>query len=315
MAKGSELEALGPCVNIDALEKYGNNLKKVIGFKKIALSKAVDGRLRISSSHGMNQFYQILEKGDTNGRYIPSGNKKLVKQLAQKSYDKRVISKMTKLECLIKSFCAQYKALVPDLVYENMADVRKAFVEPLILTDEQYAELWSSVEYYKKPFWVGDAEYYTGKGLRVRSKSEIIIADTLDRLGIPYRYEFPVELKKMGTVHPDFYVLRIKDRQEFCWEHFGMMDDPEYAERAIKKIAAYAHSGWIPGKNMIVTFESCSSPLSEQQVERIVEEIFGLWTRQGLEWLRSKTAERVGGGSRSHGKPGDSLLAAAGKRA
>ena len=39
----------------------------------------------------------------------------------------------------------------------------------------------------------------TSRGERVRSKSEVIIADTLDRLKIPYRYEFPHQLKVTGT--------------------------------------------------------------------------------------------------------------------
>lgn len=273
MKNRQEIEQLPPHPGVEELEKYRLRLKKLIGFKKIALSKAVEGRLRISSTHGVRQFYQVLDKTNFAGKYIPRENLKLVKQLAQKSYDRRSVSKMVKLEKLIRKFCQDFEKLVPENIYKNMTDDRKVFVDPMILPDESYAKLWKSEEYYKKPFWVGEKEYYAASGLRVRSKSEILIADTLDRYGIPYRYEFPVELKRIGTVHPDFYVLRLSDRKEFCWEHFGMMDDSGYKENAVGKIAAYGESGWFPGHNMIVTFESADCPLEERRLERMIERL------------------------------------------
>ena len=66
------------------------------------------------------------------------------------------------------------------------------------------------------------------------SKSEIILADLLNRNGIPYRYEYPVHLKGWGKVYPDFTLLDVRKRREIYWEHFGMMDDSEYAEKAIQ---------------------------------------------------------------------------------
>jgi len=70
-------------------------------------------------------------------------------------------------------------------------------------------------------------ELYTAKGERVRSKSEIIIADSLMRAGVPYRYEFPIILNGYGKIYPDFTVLNVGLRKELYWEHLGMMDDSE----------------------------------------------------------------------------------------
>lgn len=74
------------------------------------------------------------------------------------------------------------------------------------------------------------------KGERVRSKSEVIIADMLNRKGISYRYEYPVYLKNVGQIYPDFTVLDAIRRREIYWEHLGMMDDPDYAEMAILRV-------------------------------------------------------------------------------
>ena len=55
-----------------------------------------------------------------------------------------------------------------------------------------------------------NTEYYTYKGERVRSKSEMIIANELFRNNIPYKYELPIELEnwnKKVTIYPDFTVL------------------------------------------------------------------------------------------------------------
>ena len=79
---------------------------------------------------------------------------------------------------------------------------------------------------------------------RVRSKSEVIIADTLARHGVPYRYEYPLKLKSgrdgaFRTIHPDFLCLNVRTRAEFYWEHFGLMDDPDYLERTLAFIRLF----------------------------------------------------------------------------
>ncbi|MBQ9321830.1 MAG: hypothetical protein IJ239_05705, partial [Eubacterium sp.] len=70
-----------------------------------------------------------------------------------------------------------------------------------------YIRNWLDIQYPKKGFSEEGPEFYTSKGERVRSKSEVIIADTLARMGVPYRYEFPIRFSGTGTFHPDFTVL------------------------------------------------------------------------------------------------------------
>ncbi len=118
-------------------------------------------------------------------------------------------------------------------------------VVPVYETDEQFINQWNIAKYQKKPFFDGEPELYTSKGERVRSKSETIIADLLAREGVPYRYEYPVKLRVpwvvsgMQTItqlHPDSMVLNVRTREVYYWEHFGMMDDPDYLKKNLKKI-------------------------------------------------------------------------------
>ena len=156
-------------------------------------------------------------------------------------------------------------------VYENLHNGRKKLFFPVTLSDKDFAKNWLSVEYKHKSFEQATTALFTSKGERVRSKSEVIIADTLTRLGIPYRYEFPIRLK-IYTVYPDFYCLNLRTRQEFIWEHFGMMDDLEYAQNAVSKIQNYQKNGYFPGKNLITTFETKASPISTKQIEQLARE-------------------------------------------
>lgn len=106
----------------------------------------------------------------------------------------------------------------------------------------------------------------------MRSKSEVIIADTLFRHNIPYRYEFPITLKRSNsddirrdfgssiTLYPDFLCLNTRTRTEFYWEHFGLMDDPAYSNNAAGKLRLYTENGILAGRNLIITMETQTEP-------------------------------------------------------
>ena len=128
------------------------------------------------------------------------------------------------------------------------------------------------MKYTGKEFFDDTHVIMTERGERVRSKSEKILADKFFAMGIPYRYEYPVQLKGYGTVYPDFTLLNVRERKECYLEHFGMMDDPEYSEKAIKKLEEYAKNGIYIGKNLLVTFETRHKPLEMKVVEQMIKE-------------------------------------------
>ena len=39
------------------------------------------------------------------------------------------------------------------------------------------------------------------------------------------------------------------------WEHFGLMNDPDYRKRALEKIELYRKAGYVQHKNLICTWE------------------------------------------------------------
>jgi len=130
------------------------------------------------------------------------------------------------------------------------------------MSDEDYIKQWLAISYESKSFTENDAtEYYTDNGERVRSKSEILIANILKSLDIPYKYECPIKLGKI-TMYPDFTILDVKERREKYLEHFGMMGDIDYVNNMMLKIATYEQNNIFIGDRLICTFESAKRPLN-----------------------------------------------------
>lgn len=148
---------------------------------------------------------------------------------------------------------------------------RQLLVTPIEPIWEKELVRWYDSEYHGKEFYEGTAEIVTEKGERVRSKSEKILADYFYRNNILYQYESPLYLKGYGTVYPDFTFLSKKTRKEIYWEHEGMMDKPEYAKSAVKKIESYQRNGIHLGERLILTFETELTVLNSQIVEELVE--------------------------------------------
>ena len=73
-------------------------------------------------------------------------------------------------------------------------------------------------------------------------------------------------------VYPDFYCLNVGKRREIVYEHFGMTDDPEYANNAVKKIEEYQRNGYWLGKNFIVTFESSRKSINTLEIEELAKQ-------------------------------------------
>jgi len=61
-----------------------------------------------------------------------------------------------------------------------------------------------------------------------------------------------------------------KTGEEIYWEHEGMMDNPEYAKSAVKKIEAYEKNGIFLGENLILTFETSTQILEKRTLEALV---------------------------------------------
>lgn len=250
-------------------------LVRQISLKTKALAKAPAGYLRILSGRGKNQYYQVLPGNGKKGIpvYLSKKDLKLAKKLAQKAYDKKVLHAAERELKAWNMLAAFFPEHTVEEVYATLSPARQALVVPVIETDEEFRAKWEAVTYQPGYIRADAPVFMTDRGERVRSKSEQLIANLLYRLGIPYRYEYPVELEVDGrkkTWRPDFMILDVKQRKEYYLEHFGMLDDTSednYARNAFWKMKVYEANGIYEGKNILYSFETSRAPLDISYVE------------------------------------------------
>lgn len=96
--------------------------------------------------------------------------------------------------------------------------------------------------------------YSTVKGDKVRSKSEVIIANLLADSGINYEYEKKLEYMHGRWIEPDF-TIRKEDGTDLYWEHLGMLGVESYDNRWLEKQDVYEQ--YFPEK-LIITYEGAN---------------------------------------------------------
>lgn len=253
------------------IEKESNKCAKNLQ-RSLPESTLENLSINVSKSNGVTQYYlhkKGTEKSSGKGRYLSVKQRNIVENLLQQNYYKKVAENTSK-ELLQINRLLHLKNKITDFGKIWKSEKQK-LIHPITLSDSAYIQKWKQIPFTPKSFSPNEAEYFTPKGLRVRSKSEIIIASVLDKYNIPYRYEFPV-LINQKYFHPDFYCLNVRTRKEYIWEHFGLMDNPEYSRNIMEKILLYNGAGYFIGKNLIVTFEQSDFPLKTTQLEQLINE-------------------------------------------
>ena len=244
------------------------HLEKVVTQAKADLNTTVpEGHLRISIDKNKPRYYQCID--DNKGVYIPRDNKELPKRLAQKGYNKAVVKKGEARLKQIKRITKNYSDDEIEKIYTSMHKERQLLVTPIEPTWNQLLMKWYEEEYHGKEFKEGVPVILTEKGERVRSKSEKIIADYFYRKNILYKYEKPLYLNGYGIVYPDFTLLSRKTGKEIYWEHEGMMDDQEYARKAVQKIESYQMNDIYQEDRLILTFETKQCVLNSKIIENL----------------------------------------------
>ena len=256
---------------IQALEQRQQSLTKIIHKAERWMLQAPPGSIEVKK-HGKGvQFYLRSNTNEKHGKYVRAADRKRVKALAQKRYLTRVLDAARTQQKAIDAFLRSYDPQVLERIYEAEGLVRQSLIDPVEIPDLEYERRWLAVAYKGKGFSDDMPLHYTMKQERVRSKSEVLIANALARAGVPYKYECPLVLNGHYIVHPDFTILRLRDRNIVYWEHLGLLDDPEYLTKAIYKLLRYEENGIFLGENLIISAESYHVPLNEVTIQRLIK--------------------------------------------
>lgn len=251
------------------LRKQADNLTNLF-------AKLPEGNLLVSPGKTNDSFkyYNRKSPQDKRGEYLSKSDDTLKKKLAMKKYvvtaNKNISKEINKLEKIKKM---QLSDSIVD-TYVSMNPGVKKIIDPITVDDETYVKMWKSIPYEGLGFSKDDkTEYYSDIGERMRSKSEVAIANQLLKRGIPYKYECPVIRSNGEALYPDFTILDMRRRRIIYWEHLGRMGDISYVSKNIWKLDEYKKNGIYLGTNLYVTYESGTAPLGTNDILRIINEI------------------------------------------
>lgn len=206
--------------------------------------------------------------------YIPKKERHLAEQLAIKKY----------LSCELEELLSEQKSLN----YYLKSHSKKAGKAEKLLTESfGYSELlssyfqprsqelqeWMNASYERYNNYPEQLIHKTSSGNVVRSKSEAMIDLYLYTNNIPFRYECALRLGNV-TIYPDFTIRHPQTGEIYYWEHFGMIDEPEYSKNVGARVQRYIQNGIYPSIHLITTYETKDNPLSSEVIEKIVEHYF-----------------------------------------
>lgn len=201
-------------------------------------------------------------------------NEKRIQMLALQEYREKLNPLLEKAIRHLKEALNSLEHL--NEAYTRMHEGKQVLFEPDVVPVEKRIREFRNVTYERMGFAENDkTEYYTHRGERVRSKSEKIIADELDRHGIPYHYERPLLLRvdgQMKEFHPDFTVMNITTGEVKYIEHLGMMDNPGYYNNVLMKLDAYERNGLLIGRDILLLHESVYRPLNTRIIADYIQE-------------------------------------------
>ena len=254
----------------EELKEHQRNLISLMRKLDREMEKAPSGRLRVSEKATHTEYYLCDEGAGTSGirgKYLGKKDERLIRALAQKDYDNRLRKEVAGQIIKIENYPYGIGKDSLRNVYETMSDARKKLVIPRVKPIEKEVSEWLAVPYEPKGVEDGAPEIYTDAHERVRSKSEKLIAEKLRSMGVPYKYECPLELTGYGMVYPDFTVLNKNTMEVVYLEHLGKMDDPEYAAKAVAKVRNYERTGIYVGRNLFLTMETKATPFDAGCIE------------------------------------------------
>lgn len=219
---------------------------------KRELEELPEGRLGVRACSDSREGILYCHYIDGSRRGI-SNNNDLIRSLARKMFLERSIRVMEKNIKYLQKLTDMYENADP-------AGVIRSFPHHYaVLMDQKEAEWnerkrrWVAAEYERSGYELHRKTHITARGLQLRSKSEVIIAERLDYYDIAYRYE---QLLYIGgySFAPDFTILT--QRGKVYWEHCGIVNDKSYMNKHNWKMQMYETGGIVPWKNLIVTYDN-----------------------------------------------------------
>lgn len=245
-------------------------LENQINSIKRQLEALPPGKLICSHNGRYSKWYQ--SDGHTKS-YIPKEKRQLAEALAIKKYlllmleDLENEKRATEFYLRHSSFHGKAEQLL------TSESEYKHLLAPYFTPLSEELSNWTTESYEHNPLYPEQLIHTGASDNKLRSKSEVMIDMALCVHQIPFRYECALKLGE-SVVYPDFTIRHPKTGEVYYWEHFGLMDNPSYSQKAYNKLQLYTIHGIIPSVQLITTYETKDHPLTVETIEEVIQKYF-----------------------------------------
>lgn len=250
--------------------------EKLIKSLEDELRNLPEGSIYHRLIRNISRFYYYSPSGKrqipSSQRYIKKEEQPLIEDLLRKKFILMCLMILRPNLSALKMLLKIYKLFDPDQI---MREICKDFNlkgdgVSLSIVKKKNPNAWENEQYEKSSLYPEKLEYTTQNGLRVRSKSESIIAGLLEINQIPFRYEALLSVGE-HNFYTDFTILNPQDNTIIYWEHFGMVDNEEYELTMNRKLKVYKDNGISQWDNLIVTYETKANPFNAQKIQKLIK--------------------------------------------
>lgn len=236
-----------------------------------------EGQIHFDRNGKYWKWRQSFEGPQPGHRILSKSEDALARDLVKKRHLSDRLELLQRQIDMIDRFLLDYPnaQVLFDPSRESCPDYWK-LLQRTIYERQQKIDQWLHEPYESCPEHPEQKIYETKSGIFVRSKSEVLIADSIFDDGVVFRYEQALKIGDQ-TVYPDFAMLDPVGLTEVIYlEHYGMMDVPAYVQRTKMKQALYLESGLITSGRMISSFESKEYPLDINYIRMLIHYRLGI---------------------------------------
>ena len=234
------------------------------------LAQLPEGSLFCSKNGSQYKWY-TTRSGTT--MYLAKENRNLARQLAKRKYLTNELEAFLQEKKAVESYlrrCEHGKYQKKRQKLMENAEFHM-LLEEILFTENEQIKKWISQSYETNPKMPEQKVHKTYQGVYVRSKSEVLISNTLFTNQIPFRYENLIQIQDI-VLYPDFTILHPRTGKIYYWEHFGMMDDSVYYNGTLRKLDIYEKNDILIGRDLLMFHETGKRALDMKNIDKYIDE-------------------------------------------
>lgn len=245
-----------------------NNRKDIVTKQ---MPKGLQGSLSSTIKRGKRVIYIDSKQDGKRSRHIITDDVSLQMQFALKEACKEELRQLIGVNNMIVCMAQEITRLCgtgefnrQEFLTSRYPWLPKEVIRQACIESED-ADGWANEPFDQTMFKSEFRTKLTSRGLYVRSKSEVLIAEKLYEFGLPFRYEQSLQVDGYDLA-PDFTIRRA-DGKIMYWEHEGLTSSQKYTDWQLKKHALYASIDIVPWDNLILTYDSINGDIDLRIIE------------------------------------------------